>query len=712
MYIGAALIETASPLLLPLGSFTHTAAQQEVAVKRFKKGIRLNEVLEELCCCLCLQGVSRVAQLIDAFTFHSWTFLVFEHCGQNLHDLLQLKEVCGPSQCKDLVQQCLEGLQQLEQQKVLHFDIKPANILVKIVSPTAGSQPLETGTRMLLKLCDLGLAMPMEVYHHKEKADIWIQTWPYRAPEVLLRAENCSYPVDMWSVGCVMYDIASGGETYFPWVNCHLDKDRLLSMLRRRPAHTQSLKDLPGWKRFRLQELPDKQNPSLPPQVAQTLGKEGESLLDAMLAYDASARIRPKTARQHPYLCEDRRENTGSQPVHTSSPSKHQSVTSGLHLWRHTGGRTLFDGERAKWRLLCGQLQPDVLQYLRGDPFFQTSKAELAAREFHSFNEPQQRANKALSCRQKECKIIISGGFGEPCSQFVHALRVDKPFPAKRVARWRQSFLAKNAEAFGQLVKNIRSDLKKLSPKQRGQNGKHALRTPWQSWCLTAGQLFLTQAEGRLVEDSHCDGGAGVVHMALTLFGKRYLQCWNSCEKPSCLTPRLEAKVVDKIKFEQQPGTVFLSCSSAFRHQVEHQYQPSADLMTFGDLENLSVSVMFRSPLFPYNRARLAASTPSPKIVFQSIAASFEKWQSQSGQTLVFPSLQEVIGAPLPQASLRSPAPSSSQPAKSAQGRTAKLKNRAQVQRKQQEPASKKRKRRKEDPAEHAVVSAHSQIAT
>lgn len=34
-----------------------------------------------------------------------------------------------------------------------------------------------------------------------------VATKSYRAPEVLLGSRNYSYPVDMWSVGCILWEM-------------------------------------------------------------------------------------------------------------------------------------------------------------------------------------------------------------------------------------------------------------------------------------------------------------------------------------------------------------------------------------------------------------------------------------------------------------------------------------------------------------------------
>jgi hypothetical protein len=65
-----------------------------------------------------------------------------------------------------------------------------------------------------------------------------------------------------------------------------------------------------------------------------------------------------------------------------------------------------------------------------------------------------------------------------------------------------------------------------LNADDLGKNGKHVLETPFEKYFLTGAHLFLTEANGDLIEDPHFDGGAGVLHVGLTLTGRRNLKCW------------------------------------------------------------------------------------------------------------------------------------------------------------------------------------------
>ena len=74
----------------------------------------------------------------------------------------------------------------------MHRDLKPQNLLID--------------SKGNIKLADFGLArafgLPIKTYTH-EVVTLW-----YRAPEILLGQRQYSTPVDIWSVGAIMAEMA------------------------------------------------------------------------------------------------------------------------------------------------------------------------------------------------------------------------------------------------------------------------------------------------------------------------------------------------------------------------------------------------------------------------------------------------------------------------------------------------------------------------
>lgn len=94
-----------------------------------------------------------------------------------------------------LTYQLLRAVKYLHSAGVIHRDLKPANLLLS-----------RTG---LLKVADLGLA---RITDGSESSHLTqeVVTIYYRAPEVLMGSRNYGPAIDLWSVGCIVAELALG----------------------------------------------------------------------------------------------------------------------------------------------------------------------------------------------------------------------------------------------------------------------------------------------------------------------------------------------------------------------------------------------------------------------------------------------------------------------------------------------------------------------
>ncbi|KAF6131537.1 MOK protein kinase [Phyllostomus discolor] len=96
--------------------------------------------------------------------------------------------------------QLCRALDHVHRSGIFHRDVKPENILIK---------------QDVLKLGDFGSCR--SVYAEQPHTE-YISTRWYRAPECLLTDGCYSYKMDLWSAGCVLYEMASL-QPLFPGVN-------------------------------------------------------------------------------------------------------------------------------------------------------------------------------------------------------------------------------------------------------------------------------------------------------------------------------------------------------------------------------------------------------------------------------------------------------------------------------------------------------------
>lgn len=124
-------------------------------------------------------------------------YLVFEFCEHDLAGLLSNYNVkFNLGEIKKVMQQLLNGLYFIHSNKILHRDMKAANILIT-----------KNG---ILKLADFGLArafsLPKPNQANLRYTNRVVTLW-YRPPELLLGERNYGPAIDMWGAGCIMAEM-------------------------------------------------------------------------------------------------------------------------------------------------------------------------------------------------------------------------------------------------------------------------------------------------------------------------------------------------------------------------------------------------------------------------------------------------------------------------------------------------------------------------
>lgn len=89
------------------------------------------------------------------------------------------------------MKQLFEGLYFIHTNKILHRDMKAANVLIT-----------KTG---ILKLADFGLARPLNKQNPRYTNRV-VTLW-YRPPELLLGERNYTTAIDCWGAGCIMAEM-------------------------------------------------------------------------------------------------------------------------------------------------------------------------------------------------------------------------------------------------------------------------------------------------------------------------------------------------------------------------------------------------------------------------------------------------------------------------------------------------------------------------
>ncbi|XP_031436849.1 MAPK/MAK/MRK overlapping kinase isoform X2 [Clupea harengus] len=210
--------------------------------------------------------------------------LICELMDMNIYEFIRGRKYPLPeSKIKHYMYQLCKSLDHMHRNGIFHRDVKPENILIR---------------HDVLKLADFGSCR--SVYSQPPYTE-YISTRWYRAPECLLTDGYYSHKMDIWSAGCVFFEIISLSPL-FPGTN-ELDQvDKIHDVL-----GTPDSGVLQKFKQSRSMrfDFPSRKGcgiTHLIPQCSST----NLSLLYQMLAYDPDERISAQIALQHTFFKEQR----------------------------------------------------------------------------------------------------------------------------------------------------------------------------------------------------------------------------------------------------------------------------------------------------------------------------------------------------------------------------------------------------------------------
>jgi dual-specificity kinase len=153
-------------------------------------------------------------RLEEAFVLNGHACMLFEHFGVSVFEFLKLNEFRGfRMDCLQHVAfQLIRSVAFIHSLGLIHTDLKPENMLFEERQYWTVDRPGDALfendyiilKQHLMRVIDFGSATFNEDHH----ADI-ISTRQYRAPEVILGL-RWSFPADMWSVGCILYELLAG----------------------------------------------------------------------------------------------------------------------------------------------------------------------------------------------------------------------------------------------------------------------------------------------------------------------------------------------------------------------------------------------------------------------------------------------------------------------------------------------------------------------
>lgn len=227
-----------------------------------------------------------IVTLYDVIHTENKLNLVFEYMDK---DLKKHMDTCGnkgaldPKQIKSFMYQLLRGVMFCHDNRVLHRDLKPQNLLIN--------------NKGQLKLGDFGLArafgIPVNTFSN-EVVTLW-----YRAPDVLLGSRAYSTSIDIWSTGCIMAEMFTGRPLFAGSTN----DDQLQRIFRIMGTPNEStwpnISALPNYRSNFQVYLPQNLQDIIP-----QIDPIALDLLKKLLQMVPENRISARQALQHPWFAE------------------------------------------------------------------------------------------------------------------------------------------------------------------------------------------------------------------------------------------------------------------------------------------------------------------------------------------------------------------------------------------------------------------------
>merc|ERR1719460_2658319 len=224
-----------------------------------------------------------IVRLLDVFCKPGELVLVFELLDTDLKKFMKARSCkLSAAQVKDLSRQLCKGVEFCHANRIMHRDLKPQNLLI------------DSGS-MRLKIADFGLArafsLPIPQYTH-EVITVW-----YRPLEILLGSKLYSLPVDLWGVGCILAEMATGSPLFAG--DSEIDTAFKIFQKLGTPTETEwpGVSDLPDFKTTFPKWKP-KGWENIRNTLAQ-LGPTGVDLLERLMRYNPSTRISAREALKH-----------------------------------------------------------------------------------------------------------------------------------------------------------------------------------------------------------------------------------------------------------------------------------------------------------------------------------------------------------------------------------------------------------------------------
>ena len=159
-------------------------------------------------------------RVLDVSISNKLLEICFEYCDMNLKEYIKMNSIQRSSEfrskdkpieglplenIKSIMCQLLQGLKYCHEHNLMHRNLKPHNILLL----KDGQVKISDFTLSRIRTAPHCPYTPEDPKERERSTRETRRLW-YRAPEMIFRKEVYAYEVDLWSIGCLLVEMALG----------------------------------------------------------------------------------------------------------------------------------------------------------------------------------------------------------------------------------------------------------------------------------------------------------------------------------------------------------------------------------------------------------------------------------------------------------------------------------------------------------------------
>ena len=247
-------------------------------------------------------------------------------------------------------------------------------------------------------------------------------------------------------------------------------------------------------------------------------------------------------------------------------------------------------------------------------------------------------------------KLLLAGAMGECGSKHMCGQKLARSFPLPRATDVIMAFVTVNKPLFADIFARARAQLRRMGEGLTTHvNIKQFLEEPFERMLFTSGELHVAEPgdreRGFWEEACHKDGAGSLLHLSLTVFGRRDVRCEQSSDAS-------DSAGLSDVLISCHPGTLYFGAMTGPKHQVRHTEAAPHELWkdprpeedrpkaVSGGPGEYAVTIQARTGLFAHCRAHQRNTSPAPWDGFKVIVENIREGMARMPFRL--PTMEEV----------------------------------------------------------------------